>query len=63
MKYAGENTIAAVMDNIKGDMSKITNAIVPTFESVYTSLESMNEDIESLQYEVVSAQEAEAWFN
>lgn len=64
MKYAGINTVEAIMDNIKGDMSSLTSAIVPTFESVYDGMEDLNDEIEALKtsVEYVTVEEAEAWF-
>ena len=56
MKVAGINTVEAIFSSVKGDMSKLTNVIVPTFSELY-------ENIEALDYECVTAEEAESWFN
>ena len=65
IKYAGTNTVSAIMNNIKGDMSKLTNAVIPTFEDIYLSMESIDEELELLKtsVEYVTAEEAESWFN
>lgn len=46
MKIAGINTVEAIMQNIKGDMSKLTDVVIPTFGELYENLETLDQEKE-----------------
>lgn len=55
MKYAGQNTVSAIMENIKGDMSKLTNVLVPSFAEVYENFEVLDKEKEDVFIKITKA--------